>query len=158
MSVELQNIDREERRQSRRRFASVALLLPSYEASRRGMTLIEILIVLSIVAMVGVAVAGVTFNQLANARIKTAEVEVNNLDQAVMEYRVYLNEYPQSLDQLTRPPGSLQPIRREVRPDPWGNDWNYTRSGRDAFSLCSNGPDGRPGTEDDICSENSTNR
>lgn len=146
------------RERIRRSVRSWTATLPSHEASRRGMTLIEILIVLSIVAMVGIAVAGVTFNQLANARIKTAEVEVNNLEQAVMEYRVYVQEYPQSLDQLTRPPGSLQPLRREIRPDPWGNDWNYTRSGRDSFTLCSNGPDGRPGTEDDLCSQNSSNR
>ena len=126
--------------------------------AQRGMTLIEILIVISIVAMVAVAVGGVTFNQLANSRLKTAEIEAGNLEQGLQEYRVYVGEYPQSLDQLTRPPGSMQPIRREIRPDPWGNDWNYNRMTRDSFTLCSSGPDGRAGTEDDICSPASATR
>ncbi|TVR04019.1 MAG: prepilin-type N-terminal cleavage/methylation domain-containing protein [Deltaproteobacteria bacterium] len=123
--------------------------------SQRGMTIIEMMIVLVIMGMIMVTIGGYSFNAIQNARLQDARVQVGQLGTALEEYRVLVGEYPQSLDDLVRPPGGLAPIRREVGSDPWGNDFQYRRTSRDAFELFSAGPDGRPGTEDDIHLEGS---
>lgn len=126
--------------------------------STRGMTIIEMMIVLVIMGMIMVTIGGYSFNAIQNARLQDAKVQVGQLAQGLEEYRVLVGEYPASLDDLVRPPGGLAPIRREIPNDPWGNSYQYRRTSRDAFELFSTGPDGRAGTEDDIHPEGAGRR
>lgn len=59
---------------------------------------------------------------------------------------------------VTKPTGEPQPHRwRQLMPglltDPWGNPYQYVLGGKrskDEYEVFSKGPDGKPGTPDDI--------
>lgn len=119
--------------------------------SQRGMTLVEIMIVLTIMAsimgMVGVFVVGA----LDNAKIKEAQTQVEQYASFVEQYYVFQGSWPDSLDQLQRPPGGMQPLIERLDDDPWGNPYNYRKGGDRGYELCSSGKDGSSGGGDDIC-------
>ncbi|MHC4959372.1 MAG: type II secretion system protein GspG [Planctomycetota bacterium] len=58
---------------------------------------------------------------------------------------------PASLAVLERPVGDTGPLCR-LESDPWFRPYRIERTRTRGFRICSNGPDGRPGTADDICS------
>ena len=83
-------------------------------------------------------------------KVETAATLVNDVSEKTVTYAATYNELPRSLDVMVR--------RKLIKPkqlvDPWGARLAYDpgNSGEpDDFSLCSNGPDGQVGTEDDIC-------
>ncbi len=117
----------------------------------RGMTLVEIMIVLTIMASIAGVVGFFAKGALDRAKVKEATTEVGNLKQMVDSYYVFSNEYPDSLDQLVNPPGNMAPIAKAIPKDPWNNEYNYKKgSGSEPPELSSNGPDGSPGNDDDI--------
>lgn len=119
--------------------------------TERGMTLVEIMIVLTIMASIMGIVGFFARGALDNARIKEAESEVGNLSQMVTSFYVFSNEYPDSLDQLVNPPAGMAPIAEEIPNDPWGNEYQYSKDGNSSFELFSMGRDGSSGGGDDIC-------
>ena len=119
-------------------------------AAPRGMTLVEIMIVLTIMASMMTLVGFFAVGALQNSKIKKAETQVGQIVQFLDVYYVTIGEYPQSLDDLTEPPGGMSPIVEEIPQDPWGNDYEYRRTNSDSYELFSNGPDGSGGSEDDI--------
>ncbi len=116
----------------------------------RGMTLIEIIVVVAIIGllMAAVAVAVVpTFNQ---AKIDTAGNDIATLMNALKQYYVKKGNYPDTGLGLK---GLLDAQILERSPiDPWGNEYVYLKEGANPI-VRSNGPDGQPGTEDDISSK-----
>jgi general secretion pathway protein G len=74
---------------------------------------------------------------------------------------VYKNDngtFPKSLQDLVQQPSNTTnwrgPYLDKLPVDPWGNVYNYACPGRhntNSFDLMSIGPDGKAGTEDDIC-------
>ena len=126
--------------------------LVAIAGNQRCLTLIEIMIVLtimaSIIGMVGVYAAGA----MENARVREAETEVGKLADFVEQYRVYVGELPDNLDQLVNPPNGVAKFTSEVPEDPWGNAYRYSKQ-RNDYELCSNGPDGSSGGDDDLCAE-----
>lgn len=123
---------------------------PVARASERGLTLVEIMIVLTIMASIMGIVGFVAAGALTNARIKEAETEVAQLAQAVTSFYVFRQEYPDSLEQLASPPSGMAPVIQEVPKDPWNNEYNYSHD-NNGFTLSSGGPDGSTGGGDDIC-------
>jgi len=119
--------------------------------STRGMTLIEIMIVLTILAslsaMVGVFVVGA----MSNAKIKQAQAEVERYASFVEEYFVLTGGWPDALADIANPGGGMAPLVERVGKDPWRNDYQYRKGGQRNYELCSNGPDGSSGGGDDIC-------
>lgn len=115
-----------------------------------GMTLVEIMIVITIMASVAGVVGFFVFGAIDKANVGNAETQISNLENMVMMYYTTTtpNQLPTSLDDLTA--GSM-PIADEVPVDPWGHDYIYSRDGSRNFTICSRGPDGVEGTEDDIC-------
>jgi len=124
--------------------------------SRRGLTLIEILVVVTILGLiagiVGITVAG----QLEEAKIDTAKVQIKNMSDALELYKVKLNRYPstaEGLQILTSPPEGRKPFMETIPEDPFGSDYLYISPGThnpSKFDLYSKGPDGVADTEDDI--------
>lgn len=115
----------------------------------KGMTLVEIMIVITIMASVMGVVGFFVFGALDRANARTAEVEIQQLKQMVNNY--YLTSTPQrlpdSLHDLTEGPA---PLTQEVPTDPWGNDYIYLRHSNREFEIFSVGADGVQGTEDDV--------
>lgn len=124
----------------------------------RGMTLLEIMIVIAILGLIATVVVVGVMNQFENAKIKTARLKIKELQKALDLYRVDQNEYPsqsQGLQALLNPPGGMNPYltAKELPKDPWGQQFVYyypARSGGAGYEILSKGPDGQEGTDDDI--------
>ena len=85
--------------------------------------------------------------------IKETRIEAGNLDKAVQQYMLMQSPprgAPETLAQLTM--GDM-PVTKKVPHDPWGNDYIYRRMSDREWEIFSCGPDGEPGTEDDILAE-----
>jgi general secretion pathway protein G len=114
--------------------------------SMRGMTLIEIMVVLVILGMVMGAIGWNVMGQLKDANIKTALLDVKAIANAVDMYQIKHSKLPDSLDQLV--PSEL----REVRKDPWQNAYVFVKAGEAGYEVLSYGPDKTQGGADDISS------
>ncbi len=126
-------------------------------AAARGMTLIEIMVVLVILGMIAAAVAVNVVGRQKDAEIRQAKTDVQNIaNQGVDAYRVMKGHYPSTEEGLraliqegflkaNNPDGDIK--------DPWGQPYVYLSPGQahpDGFDVKSNGPDRQPGTPDDI--------
>lgn len=118
-------------------------------ASQRGLTLIEVLVVIAILGMivgiVGYNVVGAT----VDARLRTTEVQLSNLGHALDTFHIKSGRYPNASEGISILASPKFGIIREIPLDPWGNEYVYVPSDR-FFKLTSNGPDGQPDTEDDL--------
>jgi general secretion pathway protein G len=137
--------------------------------SRRGLTLLELMIVLIIlvglIALVGPRLLG----SQKKADIRTAQVQIGNLVSALKMYAVDMKTYPSTedgLQMLIKGPEDERLARNWSGPyiegsklpiDPWGNDFQYefgTEEGSSDFPrIFSMGPDGQAGNEDDIANQ-----
>lgn len=131
-------------------------------ATRRGLTLIEVLIVLSILLIIAsLAVANLIRFQ-RRAYISAARTQIKALEQPLQAFYLDFNRYPSSLEELLTPPADLpDPTKwngpyldaQAVPLDPWRNEYQYRYPGQyntDKPDIWSLGPDGVDGTEDDI--------
>lgn len=122
---------------------------------RSAFTLVEVMLVLVIIA--AIAALAITnlgaFQQRANER--AAKAMINILKQHVDTYRMEMNELPPDLGALYQRPNNLadpskwmQLLKEPVGLDPWGKEYQYTRSGA-SYEIRSMGADGQQ-SEDDI--------
>ena len=117
------------------------------EAARRrgarGMTLIEIMVVLVILGLIAGAIGYNVFGQLKEAQIKTATLDLKAIANSVDLYHVETGQWPDSLGQL------VPKFIRDLHKDPWGQEYSYVKSG-DGYDVYSYGPDKAQGGGDDI--------
>ncbi len=134
--------------------------------SRRGFTLIEIMVVVVILGLLAALVVPRIGPQVAEAQRTAAQTQIRSIEDALEMYRMNNGFYPstqQGLEALvTAPTTSPVPKRyleggylKKVPEDPWGNPYvYYNRDGR--IQVISYGPDGEEGGEGvnaDITSE-----
>ena len=119
--------------------------------NQRGMTLVEIMIVVTIMASIMGVVAWYTIGYLRQANVKETKAEVARLKGMVDTYYTVTDphEFPDSLEQLKSPHDGSAPLVQKIPKDPWGNDYVYQVDG-EGYILYSTGPDGQDGTADDI--------
>jgi general secretion pathway protein G len=121
-------------------------------SAERGMTLIEIMVVVIIIGLVGTAVAVNVFGNLAEAKVRTAKSDLAKISEAVDTYKVLRGRYP------TTEEGMNVLIQEKILKankdgkvkDPWGNEYIYLSPGQahtDAYDVKSYGADGIPGGE-----------
>src|SRR5207248_5328572 len=91
------------------------------KAAARGMTLIEIMVVLVILGLIAGAIGYNVFNQLKEAQINTARLDLKKLSDSLDMYRVEVGQLPDNLQQL------VPKIVKERRKDPWGVEYKYVR-------------------------------
>jgi general secretion pathway protein G len=122
----------------------------------RGFTLLELLIVMTLLAVIG----GFLFKGLSDrgddASARAAKTHMNVIGQALDLYKLDVGRYPttsEGLNALISAPGGVQgwagPYlkgERAVPKDPWKNDYRYTSPGAAApYEIVSLGADGREG-------------
>ncbi|MBA0204194.1 MULTISPECIES: type II secretion system major pseudopilin GspG [Pectobacterium] len=129
---------------------------------QRGFTLLEIMVVIVILGVLASLVVPNLMGNKEKADRQKAVSDIVSLESALDMYKLDNNRYPsteQGLKALVTKP-TVQPeprnypadgyIRR-LPQDPWGSEYQLLNPGQhgklDIFSL---GPDGMPGTEDDI--------
>lgn len=124
------------------------------EALKRGFTLIEILIAVSIVAILATGAAISIPKMLEDSKIKAAKTSVMALRDAVIAYNLSYGKYPSNLEALADDSGDKDPIieSEDMLVDPFGNDYKMEGKGS-RIVIVSAGPDGEFGTSDDISSK-----
>jgi len=126
------------------------LQLPSLANNSRGMTLIEIIIVVALLAgLMALLVTNIT-GKADQAREDQAKIGMVSIGQGLMLYKVNNNKYPttdQGLQALVTDPGDTKRwrgpyIETEKLKDPWGNDYTYESDGN-AYKISTTSPGGR---------------
>lgn len=128
--------------------------------STLGATLLEILVVLSIIALLAAVVGPRVVSYLSRAKSTTAELQLDNLKQAIELFYVDVGRYPseqEGLQVLLTRPGNEQswagPYLEAATGvvDPWGRDFVYQSPGPEGrpFLLKSLGRDGTEGGNDE---------
>jgi len=123
--------------------------LRSEAKTNKGFTLIEIMIVVTIMAMLTavVVVPNVT-KYLKKAKVDAAKMQIRNFQLPLNEYMSAHGNYPTSeegLEALVKD-GFL----KKVPLDPWGNPYQYRFPGQveqDEYEIFSFGADGKEGGE-----------
>jgi general secretion pathway protein G len=125
-------------------------------AAQRGMTLIEIMVVVVIISLVAGVVGVSVLQRLGDAQRKLAYTQIHQLADALDLYRLSTNKYPstsEGLQALVSPKEGVKPFLPNVPKDPWGNDYVYIYPGvhnPGSFDLMSYGNDGVAGGGDDV--------
>lgn len=126
-----------------------------------GFTLIELLVVIIILAILAAVVVPKVIGHTDDAKIAAAISTMKAMDTALDTYKLDTGAYPtndQGLQSLIANPGTDKwngPYLKNQATtpmDPWGHPYLYKcpgDNGRD-YDLMSAGPDGQPGTADDI--------
>jgi general secretion pathway protein G len=113
----------------------------------RGMTLIEIMVVLAIIGLIVGGIGVMAFSRFADAQVDTARNQTVQIQQLVEQYMVQKKgKCPKTLQDL-----KASGIASKLTKDPWGNDYVMKCPGEHGpADITSNGPDGEADTEDDI--------
>lgn len=124
-------------------------ILARMRRGEKGMTLIEILIVITILGLVMTLVGSRVVKQFGKAKIKTTQLAMQQIAQAITEYQLDNNKIPPAGDGLNALEGEYM---ESLPNDGWGNPFHYEVPGQNnrPFDIVSDGPDGTQGTEDDI--------
>ncbi|HVI03497.1 MAG TPA: type II secretion system protein GspG [Enhygromyxa sp.] len=116
--------------------------------SQRGMSLIEILVVLAIIALLSTGVAILANKAWVRSQTKIAAKEVAVLSQAVEAFQLERGRCPKDTRELVS-----EGIIKQLKGDPWGTPYAFTCPGEHAeFDIASAGKDREFGTDDDVTS------
>ena len=126
--------------------------------SQAGVTLIEMLVVVTIIAMFAALVAPRMLKRTDAARVTFARAQINSFMTALGAYKMDTGLFPtteQGLNALrVRPQGLTQwqgpYLPQEIPVDPWGRPYVYKFPGEhgDEPDIISYGADGQPGGTD----------
>ena len=124
----------------------------SARAASRGMTLIEILVVMVILGLIATAVAVNVVGRASQARVDRAKTDVQRIaSDGVEAFKVMRGRYPtteEGLKLLLDEKFLKANAEGGKLNDPWGKEYIYLYPGQahpDAFDVKSYGADGQPG-------------
>jgi general secretion pathway protein G len=122
---------------------------------RAGITLIEMLVVVTIIALFAALVAPRMFKQSDKAKVTAARAQVNSFMTALGSYKLDTGVFPSTEEGLqalrVAPPNLAQwqgpYLPQEIPVDPWGHPYLYKFPGEhgDEPDLICYGADGQPG-------------
>ena len=133
--------------------------------TQHGFSLVELLVVLTILALLGAVVGPQVMKYLGSAKGDTAKLQVEDFGAALDLYYLDNGAYPdsqQGLNALVEAPDGADKwkgpyLKKKMIPkDPWGNDYHYESPGQhgpyDLYSLGADNSSGGEGEAADIVS------
>src|SRR6185436_20936066 len=125
---------------------------------QEGFTLLEIMVVVIILGIIAATIVPQFIGQTQQAKENTAKATVAELEQEVERFNLNMDRHPttdEGLKVLVDPPTGQEknwrgPYIKMLRPDPWGNPYQYRNPGvhhPSSFDLWSRGSDGADGGE-----------
>jgi general secretion pathway protein G len=137
----------------------------SKKRSRRGFTLVELLVVLVILGLIATFAAPQVIKFLGGAKSDSARIQIERLITVLDLYRLEVGDYPTTAEGLEAlleaPPDAPNwngPYLKKADAliDPWGQPYRYTSPGEhgdfDLFTLGKDGSDGGDGEDEDVTS------
>lgn len=125
--------------------------------NKAGVTLIEMMVVVTIIALFAALVAPRLLRQGDHAKVVAAQAQINAFQTALGTYKLETSQFPtteQGLAALRTKPGDLPNwngpyLPKDVPNDPWGHPYIYKYPGEhgDEPDIISYGADGQPGGE-----------
>ncbi len=129
---------------------------------QRGFTLLEVMVVIVIIGLLGSVVVQNLMGNMDTAKVQKAVQDINALETSLSMYKMDNYKYPsteQGLEALVEET-DVEPLPRRfpnggyvkrLPDDPWGNEYQLLNPGENGdIDIFTMGPDGEPGTEDDI--------
>lgn len=118
---------------------------------RAGFTLVELLLVITILGILGTMVMVNLGDPSGEARIAATKQSIGQIQQAIEVYRMRVGRgLPKTLEDLTKGINDDEPLLKAGSlNDAWGQPFEYKLEGK-KYSIRSAGPDGQMNTEDDI--------
>ncbi|MEI7807460.1 MAG: type II secretion system major pseudopilin GspG [Verrucomicrobiota bacterium] len=124
---------------------------------RRAFTLVEMLLVVTIIGILAALVIPKIVGRSEQARATAAHADISSIKTALDAFEVDNGFYPKSIQDLVTAPSNAKnwhgPYLEKVPQDPWGNNYVYYFPGKhnpSSFDLLSIGQDAKEGTEDDV--------
>jgi general secretion pathway protein G len=124
---------------------------------RRAFTLVEMLLVVTIIGILAALVIPKIVGRSEQARETAVRADLASIKTALDAFEVDNGNYPKSLGDLVQAPNNAThwhgPYLDKVPTDPWNDNYIYYYPGKHnpaGFDLLSVGPDQKEGTDDDI--------
>lgn len=124
-------------------------------SAQHGFTLIEMLVVISIIGLIMALVGPRVLNYLSDSKTKTAKIQIESFASSLDLYFLDAGRYPtgsEGLTALVQKPGNVATwngpyLKGTVVPaDPWGHPYVYRAPGQHgAYDIISYGSDGQEG-------------
>ncbi len=124
--------------------------------SQQGFTLMELLVVLAILGLLAGLVGPQVLNTLGGAKVKTAGIQIKDLEQALEMYKLDTGRFPnteEGLNALMKKPSRASGwngpyLKADVPLDPWSREYHYKYPGDKAeLDIYTYGQDGETGGE-----------
>ena len=122
-------------------------------SSERGLTLVEILVVLIILGILMSFLGGKIFGAGEQAKVKITQAMMQELKSKIDMYRLQYNALPGSLQDLTAcndrtGPGCVPLTNQDSLADAWGNQFTFSlNDGGRSYEIKSFGANGQAGGE-----------
>jgi general secretion pathway protein G len=119
-------------------------------AGERGMTLVEIMVVVVIMAVIATGVSIYVIPKITEARVDAAKTDLSSVRTAIELYQVrHPGDCPNGpVDDAL---GDRLGLKRSQRhKDPWDNEYIIKCEEGAEADVYSRGPDGQDGTDDDV--------
>ncbi len=116
---------------------------------RDGFTLIEIMIVVTIIAILSSLIVPRVLDYPKKAKVTAAKMQINEFKLPLLEYSNITGNYPsteEGLEALVQ-----EKLIKKIPKDPWGNEYQYRFPGEfdtSEYEIWSYGADGQDGGED----------
>lgn len=124
-------------------------------AAPRGMSLLEIMVVITLIGLVTAAVGVAVMDQLEEGKADSARSQALEIEKSLDIYKLQHGSYPstaEGLQVMVNPPKGKAVMER-IPKDPWGNEYIYVNPGQKnpkKFDIISKGSDKQEGTADDV--------
>jgi general secretion pathway protein G len=141
-----------------------------FKAARRrrrqaGMTLMELLVVITVLGLLTAAVGTVALNYLGRAKSETTQLRISQVEARLDLFRLDMGRYPteaEGLHALIQAPANAEKWsgpylkKAEATEDAWGNPFLYASPGQhgevDIYSLGADKAEGGEGEDRDVTS------